>query len=223
MRRQWSVGWDSVATDGTDWHDALQQVQLAGKIAKRVADLGLHRFDMAFCERILKEYSHRLVGEYDDLSQALLIAVFTKFISCFRSSKARGCLLKESKVYGSSPTALQAFYWILNLRNKHVVHDVNSYYGAAAFAWLDEQDGNVRQVGVMTYVTRIDPALVDALRYLVNRAQEHIRIAIADAGKALLAEVQMMSPEARAALEKIRIALPTDPYADLTDIRQSAT
>ena len=108
-----------------------------------------------------------------------------------------------------------------NLRNKHVVHDVNSYYGAAAFAWL-EQDGNVRQVGVMTYVTRLDPALVDALRYLVDRAQEHIRIAIADAGKALLAEVQAMSPEARAALEKIRFALPTDPYADLTDIRGSA-
>ena len=106
--RQWFVGWYSVATDGTDWHDALQQVQLAGNIAKRVADLGLHRFDMDFCGRILKEYGSRLVAEYDDLSQALWIAVLTKFISCFRSSEARG-LLKESKVYGSNPKALQAF------------------------------------------------------------------------------------------------------------------
>lgn len=178
--RQWSVDWYSVATDGTDWHDALQQVKVAGHTAKRVADLGLHRSDMDFCARILREYGPRLVGEYDDLSRALWIAVLTKFISCFRSSEARG-LLKESQVYGSSPKALQAFDWTLILRNKHIVHDVNSYYGAAAFAWL-EQDGNVRQVGVMTYVTRLNPVLVDTLRHLVERAQEHIRIAIEDAG-----------------------------------------
>ena len=169
MKREWSVGWYSVATDGTDWHDALQQVQLAGHIAKRLADLSLHQYDMDFCERLLKEYGPRFVGEYDDLSRALWIAVLTKFVSCFRSSDARG-LLNEGKVYGSNPKASQAFDWILNLRNKHVVHDVNSYYGATAFAWL-EQDGNVRQVGAMTYVTRLDPALVDALRYLVERAQ----------------------------------------------------
>jgi len=217
VKRQWSIGWYSVATDGTDWHGALQGVQLAGHIAKRVADLSLHQYDMDFCARLLKENGARLVGEYDDLSQSLWIAVLTKFISCFGNSKARA-LLNKDKVYGSDLKALQAFGWISNLRDKHVVHDENSYYGATAFAWL-EKDGNVRQVGAMTYVTRLDPGLVDALRYLVERAQEHIRIAITDAGEALLAEVQAMSPEARAALEKIRIALPTDLYADLVNRR----
>jgi hypothetical protein len=41
-------------------------------------------------------------------------------------------------------------------------------------------------------------------------AQEHIRVAIADAGKALLAEVQAMSPQERTALPNgIYIPLPT--------------
>jgi hypothetical protein len=185
MKREWSVGWCSVASDGTDRNDALQQAQVVGRTAKRIADLSLHQFDMGFCERLLKEHGPKFVGDYDDLSRALWIAVLTKFVSCFRSSLA---------------------------------HDVNSYYGAAAFVWLD-QDRNVRQVGAMTYVTRLDSALVDVMRYLVEQAQEHIRNAIADAGRALLAEVQAMSPEARAGLEQIRIALPTDQYLDLTNTR----
>jgi hypothetical protein len=217
MKREWSVGWCSVASDGTDRNDALQHAQVVGPTAKRIADLSLHQFDMGFCERLLKEHGPKFVGDYDDLSRALWIAVLTKFVSCFRSSLARS-LLKESKVYGSNPKALRDFDWILNLRNKHVAHDVNSYYGAAAFVWLD-QDRNVRQVGAMTYVTRLDSALVDVMRYLVEQAQEHIRNAIADAGRALLAEVQAMSPEARAGLEQIQIALPTDQYSDLTNTR----
>jgi hypothetical protein len=66
--------------------------------AKRVADLGLHQYDMDLCESLLKDYGSRFVGEYDDLSRALWTAVLIKFISCFRSSEARG-LLNEGKVY----------------------------------------------------------------------------------------------------------------------------
>ena len=107
---------------------------------------------------------------------------------------------------------MQDFDWILALRNKHIVHDENSYY---AFAWL-EQDGDVRQVASMTYVTQIDPTLAAMMSNLVGLAQDYIRIAIADAGKALLAEVQAMTPEARTALPKsIHVALPTDHYDDI--------
>ena len=66
--------------------------------------------------------------------------------------------------------ALQDFDWILALRNKHIVHDENSYY---AFAWL-EQDGDVRQVASMTYVTQIDPTLAAMMSNLVGLAQDYI-------------------------------------------------
>jgi hypothetical protein len=34
---------------------------------------------MSFCERLLKEHGSRFLGEYDDLSRALWIAVLTKY------------------------------------------------------------------------------------------------------------------------------------------------
>ena len=207
--RKLSVIWYSVATDGTNPQNALQPVHLAGHLAKCVADLSLHQYDLSFCERILKTYSSKFVDEYDDLTLALWIAVLTKFISCFQGSDARRSL-DGRKVYRSDAKAFENFTFVMALRNKHIVHDENSHYGANAFAWL-EQDGDVRQVGTMITVARIDPTLVAAMRDLVERAQEHVHVAIGDAGEKLLAEVQAMTPEARAALPKsIYFPLPTD-------------
>ena len=212
MKRVWSVSWDSAASDGTDWHDGLQSGQLAGHKAKKLADLSLHQYDMSFCARLLGEHTSRLGGEYDDLSWALWIAVLTKFVCCFRDSgKGARSLLKEKKVYASNPKALQDFEWILALRNKHIVHDENTYYGAVAFAWL-EQNGDVHEVAAMNYVTQIDPTLAATMSNLVDLARDYIRIAIVEAGRALLAEVQAMIPEARRALPKsIYVPIPTDP------------
>jgi hypothetical protein len=206
--RAWSTFWYSIASDGTDWHDALKQAQLTGPIAQRVAALSLHHFDISFCDRLLEEHRPKFVQDYSDLSLALWIAIVTKFMSCFQTSKARPAL-DPRKVYGSNSTAFQNFELLDALRNKHVVHDENSHYQAKAFAWL-EPNGDVRQVGPMIAVARIDPALVTAMRNLVKAAQDYIHVAMEDAGKALLAAVQAMSPEERATLPKtISFPLPT--------------
>jgi len=76
-------------------------------------------------------------------------------------------------------------------------------------AWL-EQNGDARQVASMTYITQIDPTVAAMMQNLVGLAQNYIRAALADAGKALLAEVQAMTPKARRALPRsIQILLPT--------------
>ena len=107
--------------------------------------------------------------------------------------------------------ALQDFEFILALRNKHIAHDENSYYRSCAFAWL-EQNGDVHEVAAMNFVTRLDPTLADTMNDLVDLALDYLRAAIAEAGKALLAEVQAMTPEERRALPKsIYVPVPIDP------------
>jgi hypothetical protein len=213
QQRRWLVCFDTVASDGTEWHKGFRSAALSGHKARIVADLSLHEYDMGFCKRMLHEYGARIVDDYDDVSRAVWTAVITKFISSFRNS-GRGAriLLKENKVYASDPEALQKFKWIAALRSKHIVHDENSYYGASAFAWL-EQNGDVRQVAAMTYLTRIEPEVVEALRNLIEAALEHIRVALADAGKALFAEVRAMSAEKRMALPTGVLLPPLDPDA----------
>jgi hypothetical protein len=213
--RSWSTIWYSLASDGTGWHNGLHTGYLTGPIAARVAALSLHHFDISFCQRILKEHQLKFVNEYSDVSLALWIAVLTKFMSCFQHSKARP-RLDPQKVYGTNPTAMQDFELLMALRNKHVVHDENSHYNAAAFAWL-ETNGDVREVGPMLIVARIDPTLVTTMCNLVAHAQDYINIAMADAGRELLAQVQAMTPEERMALPTgVYFALPTE-----DDIKQT--
>jgi hypothetical protein len=198
-----------VASDGTDLHNALRAGSLTGPIAAHVAALSLHHFDISFCQRILKEYHLKFVNEYNDVSLALWIAVITKFTSCFQGSEARRPLIPK-KVYRANPTALHDFTLLMDLRNKHVAHDENSHYNAAAFAWL-EPNGDVRAVGPFFTVARIDPTLVTAMCNLVGHALDFINTAMADAGKALLAQVQAMTPEERMALPTgIHFPLPTE-------------
>jgi hypothetical protein len=214
--RVWTAIWYSLAPDGKDWwHSALRTGYLTTPIAAHVAALSLHHFDISFCERILKEYQLKFVNEYSDVSLALWIAVVTKFMSCFQNSRARP-RLDPQKVYRTHPTALQEFELLMALRNKHVVHDENSHYNAAAFAWL-EPNGDVRGVGPMLTVARIDPTLVTMMCNLVGHALDFLNTAMAKAGKALLTRVQEMTPEERMALPPgVYFALPTE-----EDIKQT--
>lgn len=170
--RAWSVLWYPLASDGTDWHNALKQSQLSGPIAKKVATLSLHHFDISFCERILREHSSKFVDEYNDLTLALWIAVLSKFMSCFQNSKARP-RLDPRKVYGANSAALQDFELLLDLRNKHIIHDENSYYNVVAFAWL-EPTGDVRIVAPMILVARIDPSHISKICNLVELAEHYL-------------------------------------------------
>ena len=108
MKRTWSVSWDSAASDGTQWHAGLRSGQLEGHKARSLADLSLHRHDISFCDRLLKEYAPSFRGDYDDLSRALWVAVLTKFVGCFRDSAARS-LLREKKVYASELQGVAGF------------------------------------------------------------------------------------------------------------------
>ena len=91
MKRTWSVSWDSAASDGTQWHAGLRSGQLEGHKARSLADLSLHRHDISFCDRLLKEYAPSFRGDYDDLSRALWVAVLTKFVGCFRDWRHAAC------------------------------------------------------------------------------------------------------------------------------------
>jgi hypothetical protein len=221
--RAWSVIWYPVASDGKypvasdGTPTTLQQVQLGGRLADRVAALSLHQYDLSFCDRILKEYGSRFVGD-NDLLLALWTAVLTKFMSCFQDSKARR-KLDPRQVYGSNPKALKDFNLLMALRNKHIVHDENSHYQAAAFAWL-EPDGqvDVREVGPLICAARVDPTLVASMGNLVKGALEYTQIAISNAGVALLVEVQAMTPAERSALPK-SVSFPLPTSDDVTKIR----
>jgi hypothetical protein len=104
--------------------DAVKIIRVDGPHAKRLADLALHDSDLEFAAMCL-EAINQSPEEPPVLRQALWRAAIVHFMKCFGDS-AR-FQLSEKKIYKGNPTALTVFAYFKDLRNKHFVHDENSY------------------------------------------------------------------------------------------------
>ena len=104
--------------------DTVKVVEESGKKARRLADLFLHRHDLSYardCLKIINEAPHRLMQE------ALWTTALVSWAKCFGKSGARG-QLDARRLYANHGTeAMKAFGFFKSLRNKHVVHDENTF------------------------------------------------------------------------------------------------
>ncbi len=105
--------------------DAVKVVTINGPEAKRVADLSLHKEDLEFADACL-DAINQMPENPVVAREALWRSAIVHFMKCFGSS-AR-FQLSSAKIYkGEPPEALMAFEYFKDLRNKHFVHDENSY------------------------------------------------------------------------------------------------
>lgn len=105
--------------------DAVKVVQITGEKAKRLADLTLHRTDLKFAVGYLEGIN--LVAEESEwLRTGLWHSAIVHFMKCFGSSKSR-VSLNPKKVYKGTKVARKVFEYFGSLRDKHLVHDENSY------------------------------------------------------------------------------------------------
>lgn len=118
--------------------DAVKIVRLAGPKAQRLADLALHKEDLdATLYRL--HAINRVPDEDHQLREALWESAIVHFIKCFGGSESRFSL-NAAQVYKGDVGALQAFAYFDSLRNKHLVHDDNSYTQCLVGAVLNKRE-----------------------------------------------------------------------------------
>lgn len=118
--------------------EAVKVVYISGPKARRLADLALHKADLDFAGESL-EAINLVPGEPYVIRQALWRSAIVHFLKCFGVSNARFSLA-EKKIYKGNAAALEAFRYFDDLRNKHVVHDENSYTQCLPGAILNKKD-----------------------------------------------------------------------------------
>ena len=104
---------------------------------------------------------------------ALWRTAVVNFAKCFGESKARFSLDARQVYKGEHPEALAAFQFFMDLRNKHIVHDENSYAQAIPVAVLNgPKEGNkVAKVVCSTVIAEVHSQQnLDILKRLVDRA-----------------------------------------------------
>ena len=105
--------------------DAVKVVVIDGQEAKRLADLSLHKADLEFADACLNAIN-QAPEEPKIMREALWRSAIVHFLKCFGNG-ARFQLAPQKLYKGEPPETLLAFNYFKGLRNKHLVHDENSY------------------------------------------------------------------------------------------------
>jgi hypothetical protein len=107
-----------------------------------LADLSLHKTDLEFADACLDAINH--APENPDITrEALWRSAIVHFLKCFGNS-ARFQLVPEKMYKGEPPEALMAFEYFKGLRNKHLIHDENSYAQSIPGAVLNNGEKNYK-------------------------------------------------------------------------------
>ena len=151
--------------------DGVKVIQLDGPIALRLSHLALHRNDMDFADRCLDELNNIEVGDF--LKQALWRSSVIHFFKCFGKSESRFKLIAE-KIYKDEPTeAMMVFNYFRDLRNKHFIHDENSYTMINHGAILNrgDKDYKIEKIVCITaYGVTLNQENFVNLKLLINKA-----------------------------------------------------
>jgi len=168
-----SLDGDSLRIEG--FPDAAAVVALTGFKARRLAHLALHMRDLKFAASCL-EAINSVPDDPHTIRSALWTSAITHYVKCFGDGER--FQLSANKIYrNDSKNALDAFNFFKTLRNKHVVHDENSFAQADPLAIIsnDTKPYKVEKIicSVMFTVTLEQEAYAN-LSLLVNQALEWV-------------------------------------------------
>lgn len=191
--------------------DAVKVIALEGPRAKRLADLALHKNDLEFADSCL-DAINLAPEEPSVFREALWRSAIVHFMKCFGDSGARFQLLATKVLKGAPPEAFMAFEYFKQLRNKHFVHDENSY--------AQSLPGAILNSGMKTY--KIEKIVAFAafaltlgqdnygnLKLLIHRSRSWIAAEFDDLCDSLTAELERESYETLLQKESLTLRAPT--------------
>jgi hypothetical protein len=116
--------------------DAVKVLQISSPKGRRLADLALHKIDLEFALECLTAINS---SREHIVRNALWRSAVITFVKCFGNSRSRFSL-DFKKIFKGDKDAFEPFEYFVSLRNKHYVHDENSYAQCMPGAILNRSD-----------------------------------------------------------------------------------
>jgi len=199
--------------------DATKIVQLGDAKARRVGDLALHRSDLAFALECLDA-----IPQHNDVPIIQAALWRSAIVSYFKSfgDPGKRFQLDATQVYkGQPPEALQVFEFMKSLRNKHIVHDENTYklfmVGAAINDGSKEHRVEKMLAMVHTYEVLSSESL-HSFRFLVKYALKWITRQFDQCAELITAELERLPYNDLATRPSVTFQTPT--VADVNKSRE---
>lgn len=194
--------------------NAIAAKALRPSDSKELAALALHRSDLGKCVAWLDQIDKVLALKTEEgktIADGLMLAVIAKAFKCFGTSASRGKLRKED-ITGTDNSKIAVFDYFKNLRNKHVIHDENSY--SQSFPALIVNNVNeptkVADVLILAFNSNyLDQSHLAALRQLVTATKEWIENRCEKLRTEMVAKYDKMSHQDLMALGDLVYKAPT--------------
>ncbi len=151
--------------------NSVKVIAMTGRKAQRIADLALHRSDLQFARDSLDALNNAALS--DHIRESLWRSAIVHFFKCFDAGKGRFSLQPGSVYKGAPPEAMMNFEYFKLLRNKHLVHDENSYAQAIVGAILNNatNDRKVEKVFASAmFANTLDQAQYSNFQLSIQRA-----------------------------------------------------
>jgi hypothetical protein len=146
--------------------DVTKLVYLSAEMAAAAADMLLHKSDLAFaleCLKLIKIVS----PEPLTLQQALWRSALVSYYKCFGSGVRAALISTDIYVV---PLALEAYEHLKYLRNKHIVHDENSFSQSIPLAALNNGEKEFKIEKIICYHIVLEQENYDNFHLLVSDA-----------------------------------------------------
>lgn len=155
--------------------EAVKLIRLSGPKSRRLADLALHKSDLEFALEYLDAINQVPTEQYL-VRRALWTSAIVHFMKCFGESKSR-FRLKPKAVFKGDPGAFEPYEYIRSLRNKHLVHDENSFTQCLPGAALNRKGATDKIAKILCMSANADTlsqANYSNLHLLITRTLEWV-------------------------------------------------
>lgn len=200
---------DGLFIDG--FPDAAKAIKIDGPIAKKFSDLVLHQSDLEFAKECLRAIN-LVSNEPRVFHQALWRSAIIHYCKCFGASEARS-QLNPKKIYKDEPEgAMLAFNHFKDLRNKHFIHDENSYAQCVPGAILNQQANSKKIekiIAVSTFAETLDKVPYNNLSKLILIALDFVNAQYNQTTELLMHELEQLPYETLFSKPDLTFNVPT--------------
>lgn len=149
--------------------DAVKLVEIDHPLAKRIADLYLHKKDIEFSNSCLDAINRT---EDQVIREALWKSAIIHFFKCF--GEGIRFLLMSDQIYKGLPKeASESFKYFKQFRNRHIAHDENSYEQCLSCAAINDgsKDYHIEKIVCISATSStLDASHWSSLKALTDRA-----------------------------------------------------
>jgi hypothetical protein len=197
---------------------AERAIKMTGGRARRFAHLTLHLHDLRFAGECLVQL--RSETQLPDIArEALWRSAVVHYLKCFGNSAARFSLDPKTVIDPGLPRQVHQYF--KDLRDKHLVHDENSYLQALPVGVISHlgQAPKVQDVFVMSFSSgTMSPDNLGNLELLIGTAYDWTQAAFDTVQASVRNEIEQVDHAELLTREQANIRVPT--VEDLSMIRE---